>query len=234
MARRIDSRSEPNIEFDPRHRIVGAIILVSLAVVLLPLILDKRSAGLTTTDSVKFASKPSDLVVKQLSVRKTIVHEKSVADKTGHKVAPSNTQTDVKTRIVVKKVLHNKQAGKSPSQPVEPIAESTSSNNIASQSRPVTPPVKSTSKSNSNMARLLLKPHWTVQVGTFSNPGNIRRLGKQLKERGYSVMFKDVNLKQGLAVRVRVGPYRSRASADRAQGKIKKDIGVKGVVVAGP
>ncbi|MDX5152373.1 MAG: SPOR domain-containing protein, partial [Acidiferrobacterales bacterium] len=108
---------------------------------------------------------------------------------------------------------------------VEPEAVKSAASKVESKPVKVAAPVSK---------QAVTKPHWAVQVGTFSNQSNVRRLKKQLEQHGFSVMFKDIKLKQGNAVRVRVGPYSSRASADKAQGKIRQDIGIKGVVVAGP
>lgn len=219
--------NEPNIEFDPRHRIAGAIILVTVAVIILPLILDERhapapvepdrAAHVSTPEPASGAAdqdtKSSRVVVRKLSER--VPTATAPTDAT-----TKDSKQENQTRVVVKQLAPAKSQSEIPK--------------VASDSSSKPVPVKKTEPTKTATTQAVTKPHWAVQVGTFSNPGNVRRLSKQLKERGYSVMFKDVNLKQGTAVRVRVGPYTSRASADRAQGKIIKDIGVKGVVVAGP
>lgn len=216
--------TEPDNEFDPRHRIVGAIILVTLAVIVLPLILDEQASPLrvqASTDSAPGAAdgnelKPAKVVIKRLSDEKpaapVIAKDKSPATEKHARI-----EDKPKTRVVVKELGAEKPVTVAKPEPRQPIAKE----------KPKPAPTVSSTPA-------VTKPHWAVQVGTFSNPGNVRRLSKQLKEYGYSLMLKDVNLKQGAAVRVRVGPYTTRASADKAQGKIRQQIGVKGVVVAGP
>ena len=224
----------PDRDFDPRHRIVGAIILVTLAVIIFPLILDERSSSAIatgnqvekgagsatviadasrTSGAAENQGKPSKVIIKKLSDSKSLP-----ATKTAKPASDNKSQKTVKT--VVKTVT-----------PGRPSGGRDSSKAAVAQKKESSP---APSRVSTRKTTVSLKPHWAVQVGTFSNPGNVRRLGERLKERGYSVMYKDVSLKQGTAVRVRVGPYNSRASADQAQGKIVKDIGVKGVVVAGP
>ena len=215
---------EPEIEFDPRHRIVGAIVLVTLAVILLPLILDEhpnstiasvndgnQEPQVKTEKLVESsANGTAKVVVKKLTLDKVTMGDKASEPKTDSKPGESDKPV-VQTTVATKKVetaAAKSNLSKTESKPVQ-VAESHSSK-TASQA------------------------HWAVQVGTFSNQTNVRRLKKQLEQHGFSVMFKDIKLKQGNAVRVRVGPYTSRASADKAQGKIKQDIGIKGVVVAGP
>ena len=218
---------EPDKDFDPRHRIVGAIILVTLAVIILPLILDERSSPVATTSTIEEKSGSAAVVAN--------------ASRTG--VAAEDEAKP--SKVIIKRLSDSKPATKpGPAQEAaKPAAESTSP--VRTVVKPVVSEISPTSQDKKEISPVSakvpdrqtvasVKPHWAVQVGTFSNRGNVRRLGDKLKQRGYSVMFKDVSLKQGTAVRVRVGPYSTRASADQAQGKIVKDIGVKGVVVAGP
>jgi len=218
--------AEPDIEFDPRHRIVGAIILVTLAVVVLPLILDERPAAFHAEPSAAVTAADAEPVKAAKIIVKKLGEDKPASATARSEAAPAPAKAETtpqakETRVVVKKLNTDKAttptvtASKPDSKPVAKAETTTST------------PVKTTSPA-------ITMPHWAVQVGTFSNPGNVRRLSKQLKEHGYSLMLKDVNLKQGSAVRVRVGPYTSRASADRAQDKIRQQLGVKGVVVAGP
>ena len=215
---------EPEIEFDPRHRIVGAIVLVTLAVILLPLILDEHpnttiasvkedsqeSQVQTTRTADSSASGSEKVIVKKLTVDKVAAGSRAPESQPGAKTGDSNKPV-AQTQVVTKKVET------ATAKPAVPRAEG-----------------KPVQVAESQPSKISSEAHWAVQVGTFSNQTNVRRLKKQLEERGFSVMFKDIKLKQGSAVRVRVGPYASRASADKAQGKIKQDIGIKGVVVAGP
>ncbi len=229
-------KQEPDIEFDPRHRIVGAIILVTLAVILFPLMLDERSPSANAlTAEIDNAERPESTlktVIKTVSIRKSAETNKDKTSRPGQSKPGSEkivatTGTDQESKVIIKKVTLEK---KKPSDNSE-SAKSVKSVESKKESKKV---ILAKQTKAAPKPKPVLKPHWAVQVGTFSNPGNVRRLDKQLKERGYSVMLKDVNLKQGSAVRVRVGPYRTRGSADRAQGKINREIGVKGVVVAGP
>lgn len=215
--------SGPDTDFDPRHRIVGAIILVTFAVIVLPLILDQQPGTTTATAAVPGADSPSLPVAGDTSSGESsrVVIRKLTDSK------PSAGDKPAETKVVVKKLGDSKPT--EVAKAAEPVKEKPAPEPVAAPVvKKVDPPTKVAS------TKAITTPHWAVQVGTFSNPGNVRRLSEQLKERGYSLMLKDIKLKQGTAVRVRVGPYSTRASADRAQGKIRDQIGVKGVVVAGP
>lgn len=211
---------EPEIEFDPRHRIVGAIVLVTLAIILLPLILDENPAPTiapATQGGQESSTQPGEtgmartekIIVKKLTLNQGAPGKSSSTPNSDSK--STDETAAIQSRVMTKKVEPD---------PATPVAGK-------AESKPVEVAV-------SHSKQAVTKPHWAVQVGTFSNQSNVRRLRKQLEQRGYAVMFKDIKLKQGNAVRVRVGPYTTRASADKARGKIRQDIGIKGVVVAGP
>ena len=210
---------EPDIEFDPRHRIVGAVVLVTLAVILLPLILDEHPESRLVNGNPPHQDTPEQTVAaaengavktEKVVIRKLDLGERSVSA-TDKAEAPQNTasKASAPTQVVTKKIDITAPPANDSKQSPTPVA---------------------TTKST----QAVTKAHWAVQVGTFSNQANVRRLKKQLEQHGFPVMFKDIQLKQGNAVRVRVGPFTTRASADKAQGKIRQDIGIKGVVVAGP
>jgi DedD protein len=208
-------------DFDPRHRVVGAVILVTIAVIVLPLILDEHPTfeGVDSKHQevavATGAESTSRIVVKTIVNGQTKTESTTDDKKPGlapAKAATESGQQATATRLPAADKLQN---------PVEEKKKSVE--------KPA--PVVATRQTDT---KEITTPHWAVQVGTFSNAGNVRRLSTQLKERGYSVMQKSVPLKQGSAVRVRVGPYSSRASADKAQIAINKQIGIKGVVVAGP
>jgi len=214
-------------DFDPRHRVVGAVILVTIAVIVLPLILDEHptfeiaNGKPQESVAVENGETPSRIVVK------TIVNGQA---------KPAPAASDAQPEAIPKKETSvAKAASGQPASTGNP-AVVTKQNAVADDKKKELPKSKPTpvAKVNPANTKEITTPHWAVQVGTFSNAGNVRRLSTQLKEHGYSVMQKSVPLKQGTAVRVRVGPYSSRSSADKAQAAINKQIGIKGVVVAGP
>lgn len=210
-------------EFDPRHRVVGAVILVTIAVIVLPLILDEHPTFETAGSKSHDVAVSGDAEPQTRVVVKTIVNGEARTESSEEKNKPA---------VESQKAATGAESGQAAVTKKSPIA--------ARPAVAVQEPKKGAEKSTPVATtepvdtKEVTTPHWAVQVGTFSNAGNVRRLGKQLKEHGYSVMQKTVPLKQGTAVRVRVGPYTSRSSADKAQAAINKQIGVKGVVVAGP
>ncbi len=61
-----------------------------------------------------------------------------------------------------------------------------------------------------------------VQVGAFADAAKAREARLKLERAGLKTYTQEVQTKEGLRIRVRVGPFGSRADADKAAEKIKK------------
>jgi DedD protein len=189
-------------EFNPKHRIVGAVIVVSLAVIVLPMILSDEPGqpDATRVSEVREIPQPE---TKVLRVPTTSLVEQTVTD-----TQVTTTTTTVETGSTKK-----------------PEKSSTTITAKAAQTQQ-TEPQESTSETSP------ASEGWVVQVGTFSNNDNAHRLRDKLAKHGFLVKLVDVELKGEKAVRVRVGPYRQKRVAEKAQTQIQQQVGLKGVVLA--
>jgi DedD protein len=196
MADRDDARPE----FSPKHRIVGAIVLVALVVIFVPMILSGREP-------------PPELKgAREAPPRAEVTETKTVVTP-----VPADEPTPPESSEAVKVVevpVEPKPVPESkPAAPVEKPAEA---------KKPDPAPAKP--------ATAKIEDGWIVQVGTFTNLQNATRLRDKLKGLGLSVHTDTVTVSGKKAMRLRVGPYAERAKADRAQAQIRKETGVAGVV----
>lgn len=189
-------------DFNPKHRIVGAIIVVSLAVIVLPIILSDEP-GPPVANRVSDISEIPQPETKVLRLPTTSLAEQAVTD-----TQVTTTTTTVETGSTKK-----------------PEKSNTTITAKATQTQRTEP--KSSANETSTAAG-----GWVVQVGTFSNDDNARRLRDKLKKYGFLVKLVDVKLKGEKAVRVRVGPYRQKRVAEKAQTQIRQKVGLEGVVLA--
>ncbi len=189
-------------EFNPKHRIVGAVIIVSLAVIVLPMILSDEP-GQPAASRVSETSEIPQPETKVLRLPTTSLAEQAVTD-----TPVTKTTTAVETGSTKK--------------PEKSSAAITAKATLTQQ----TEPKKSTSETSP------ASEGWVVQVGTFSNNENAHRLRDKLKKHGFLVKLIDVKLKGEKAVRVRVGPYRQKRVAEKAQTQIRQKVGLEGVVLA--
>jgi DedD protein len=55
-----------------------------------------------------------------------------------------------------------------------------------------------------------------------------------LQGQGYTVKSESVTIQGNKAVRLRVGPYRDKTAASKAQANLQKELSIQGVVLAYP
>jgi DedD protein len=60
-----------------------------------------------------------------------------------------------------------------------------------------------------------------VQVGAFADAARAREARQTLEKAGLKTYTQVVDTKEGKRIRVRVGPFESRAEADKAAVKVK-------------
>lgn len=75
---------------------------------------------------------------------------------------------------------------------------------------------------------------WVVQVASFSQQANAERLQERLQEQGYQAFVESASTGSGSTWRVRVGPVPERAAAEKLQGEIAKAFDLKGLVAEYP
>jgi len=68
-----------------------------------------------------------------------------------------------------------------------------------------------------------------VQIGVYSDAANVKKLQKQLADKGLKTYTETVDTAGGKKISLRMGPYASRAEADKAIAALKA-VGMTGIV----
>ncbi|MHB8535561.1 MAG: SPOR domain-containing protein [Sulfuricaulis sp.] len=207
-------RDDAHTEFNPKHRIVGAIVIVALVVIVVPLILNRREPPVDASPPGEPAARgeiagtpDTKLVVTPVLPLET-------------QAAGGNTSTKAVTPTV-------DSAPKPQAPAVAPVEKPP-----AVKKPPAAPASAKTTKSSS-VAEKITKG-WIVQVGTFSNRENAIHLRNKLVSHGHGVHTETVTLAGKKATRLRVGPFREKRQAEKAQALIRKETGVRGAVQTYP
>ena len=199
---------QQEIEFKKRarRRLVGAIALVLLMVTILPMILDDRSG-----------SQP------QQEIAITIPSQDD--EEFTSKVAPHTEEV-----IDLEPAAEPKQAPSTakPVEPDAPVAKAPESKPAAQAANPATPkpaatptvPATSTSKSDS----------YLIQVGVFSDAANVKQLEDKLKAQNLKAYTEKLQTEKGEKIRLRTGPYASKADAEKALLAVQK-AGLSGMII---
>lgn len=204
MAERDDARSE----FNPKYRIVGAIILVSLVVIFVPLVLNEREP-------------PAELIsIGESPPRGAITETRVVVSPVTGVASKTKVETET-TPIPTTPPPVADAASKHEIKPLTPVPEPQTASTPEKSTKDSTPPDKITKG-------------WVVQVGTFTNTENAIRLRDKLKNHGHTVQTETVTLAGGKALRLRVGPFHDKDQAAKILAQIRKETGVKGVIKSYP
>jgi len=218
-----------------KQRLVGASVLIALAVIVFPMLLGGRpEGGAREMQKIELPPQPSEL---NLETRRYPIGKQQAQARAGQQdeepdrplPAPRSQQIPADPEPLIAEetpAITNPAAVPSENIEITPIQAATaetsqqatqpSSSAPAPQSAPR--PVQETNESG----------RYVVQVASFGNRSNANRLSGTLKSSGYSVMTDSVKSDVGTLHRVRVGPFGSEASANQAASELESKIdGVK-------
>lgn len=221
-----------------RERISGAVIVIALAVIFVPLLLSEPEPRDERPQPVLTIEQPVD-------VPRTEVPEPQPPSSLGQIDAPMATPRDDQSvdeevpveEVPVEEVAQEaaEQLSRSESPPptaVEPApAREPEIDPIAELARAADQRLaESASRSQPASAPAPAAPggEWAVQVGSFGEPANAERLLDQLREEGFPAYSqpRDNNL-----TTVYAGPYDSSEVGERAMNELKSRINLQGLLV---
>jgi cell division septation protein DedD len=204
-----EESSAPSSGFNPRYRVIGAVVLVLLAIVLLPFIFGKRELR-DTTRVAPDGESDTQVVVTDLGRESG-----SGKDKGGipPPISPVAFPPDV---VTVPEVAAE---GAPPALPDKSSAGSTGDE---------APAVKTSAGDSALKATPAAGNRWYVQMGVFAQASNADRLKDQLLKAGFDTV--SVESADGGRKRVRVGPYEDARHAKTALAAIERKTGLRGVV----
>ena len=210
-----------------RRRLVGAVALSLLAVVVLPMVMEREPKP------------PSQDIQVRIPNRELVPFSPQTISGVG------NSEAKIESPPVIKQPAYPNEVSTPVTHEAPKVAAPTAANIAASA------PVKSTdrtavvkpsemdhraSKVEESRASAVLAGNdnaWLIRLGAYQNAGNVRILMAKIKEMGLPVYSEKFDSPAGPRIRVFAGPFTPRDSADRAQARIRK-IGVEGTVVAKP
>jgi DedD protein len=73
---------------------------------------------------------------------------------------------------------------------------------------------------------------WVVQVGSFADSSNAKRIVSELKANGMSAFSETVTSSSSTLFRVRIGPFLEREEAVRTEQQLSKRLSINGVVMS--
>ena len=223
-----------------RHRLTGAVVLVSLAVVGFPLLFDTQPRPVSVDTPIVVPDRQkTPALASNVPVPAAQAPAKPLLPSTEAATVPAQSSLDAREEVVPKSAPPL--ADKPVVQPVEKPADLTADKPAE---KPVTakadtkpeakPEVKAQTpakpKDDGLKAQALLegkpvKPaasRMTIQVGAFTDAAKIREVRSKLEQAGLKTYTQVVEKDGKSTTRIRVGPFETKEEADKAAARIRK------------
>lgn len=208
-----------------KQRMVGALVLVALAVIFLPMLFSRQDEQRQVR--VDAPAAPQAPALPQVQVEPVVVPEPQALPQ---EPVPSDDEIA---------------AQQAPSTPIAPSAPVASAPPAPSAPKPVTPPPAPVAKAVPAPAQPItaapskpvttpsrvdangLSVSWSVQLASLTSRESAESLQKTLRSQGYNAYIRSADGKN----RVFVGPLIERAEADRLRDLLSRQQNLKGFVV---
>jgi DedD protein len=192
-----------------RHRLIGAAVLVLLGVVGFPLLVDTQPRPIAVDIPIQIPDRNN---ARPLPAPVSAPRAQASQPATG--IAP----------VAVGAVSTPATEAKPQPAPAEsrPAVVAAAPQAAASKPAAAKPePAKAEPEAKSKVAAADADGRFVVQVGAFSDVGKARETRLKVEKAGLKTYTHVAETKDGRRIRVRVGPFATRAEADKAAGKIK-------------
>lgn len=218
------------MEIQLKQRLVGAVVLVSLGVIFIPMILpgnhsdSMNIAGSNIPPAPDYGFTPPPKPPPAPAVEKAApIIESAEGSATKPKGKTLDQSVDSLIRKAIPQPAPEKQA-----EVKEGAAAAESAK--ASETTKATAGAKTTASTKASTSASA----WIVQVGSFTSRDNAIALRDKIREQGHASFVEAVKGEKGMVYRVRVGPELTRELAEKLQASLQSKLKLKGMVLKYP
>ena len=229
-----------------KQRLVGAVVLVSLAVVFVPILFDlphgvDRETPATTISEIP--ERPQDQSGSSVSITLDLprtqrldaeVERERSRHASGTSAGDRRVESDAPARV---SVATPSEAPAAPRVSVSGASGNSASASTAAAESPAPAAVQPSNSSGNRQtteAPVAAAGKWTVQLGSFLKAENASALRKRLRARGYPAFVETGPSARGEVSRVLVGPMPDRGKAKDSAAKLRREMKLEGIVVPYP
>jgi len=202
-----------------KQRMVGALVLVALAVIFLPMLFSRQDEQRQVT--VDAPAAPQAPSVPPVQVEQVAVPEPQALPQ---EPVPSDEELAQEPAAPAAPVAP------APSVPSKPVAAPTPVPAAPAIKPAPTQPITAATKPDTTQSRVDangLSVSWSVQLASLTSRDSAEKLQKNLRSQGYNAYIRSADGKN----RVFVGPLIERAEADRLRDLLNRQQSLKGFVV---
>ena len=217
-----------------KQRIVGALVLVSLAVIFVPMLFDephtdRQSRVIDLPEEPAFPSMDNEAPPEMADPEGTEPETMSGQMPEPDQKAPAYTLQEGTsgTRNVEPAPEPAPEVSEPEPETAPAVAAPAPSPAPAAESKPEPAPEKDPQYSK------VLDGAWLVQLGSFGNADNAKRLRDKVREQGYDAYIQSVDREGASLSRVFSGPFASEDDARSAKAKLDKSFSLNSLVTSG-
>jgi DedD protein len=231
--------SEPLSNTHLKYRLLGAGILVLLAVILIPLFLGEPkyvTEEVETPKSAEFESKIQPLPGSvQITEEPMQAQKNDITNSDGLVLKKLDNDQPVKSenskQVTIQPLQLNNVTSESSRATEKSVAKQQAPKSKAVTQKAV--PVKSKPQVP-ELVETKIKSGWAVQAGIFSKTENARAIAEILKNNGYAPNISDAKASFGKVKRVWIGPFASKTEAQAVSKRLEQQTGEGGYVATYP
>lgn len=229
------------MKYGMRERLSGAIILIALAVILVPLLFSEPASRDERPEPVLTIEQPAPVERHDLLDPQ---RPESLGEMLTPQVSPGQTQSSAPLNAEEPDPAEVAQVDPAPAvavgQPESREADASSPPPAAESPRdPIAELAQAASERLRDGAASAPEPQsatlsaapggeWAVQVGSFGEAANAERLQAQLQEQGFPVYSRQ---RDNAMTTVYVGPFDASEAGERAMGAVKERVNMQGLLV---
>ncbi|PNA04979.1 MULTISPECIES: SPOR domain-containing protein [Pseudomonas] len=207
-----------------KQRMVGALVLVALAVIFLPMLFSRQDEQRQVT--VDAPAAPQAPAVAQIQMETVAVPEPQVLPQ-----EPVPSDDEVAEQAAPAAPIASAAPAPAPAPVAKPVAPAPAPAPVVKPTTAPAQPIAALSaKPDTTQSRVDangLSVSWSVQLASLSSRASAESLQKTLRSQGYNAYIRSADGKN----RVFVGPLIERAEADRLRDLLSRQQNLKGFVV---
>ncbi|WP_417514883.1 SPOR domain-containing protein [Marinobacter sp.] len=215
-----------------KQRIIGALVLVSLAVIFVPMVFDEPHSERTST-SINIPEEPPFPEV-----------EAPVSEVAPPPPYQQDEPATAGSGVQDYRILENEEPAAQPvpdsrantAPQATESAKAEPAPSASPQEKPVAP-VQTESPDQAEPASAeftrSLEGAWVVQLGSFGNADNARRLRDKVREKGYNSHLQEVVRGDNTLTRVFSGPFTEKTEAESAKRALDEAFSLNSLVTSG-
>lgn len=226
-----------------RQRLIGAVLLLTLGVIGFPLLFESQPRPIPVDIPIEIpkADGAAALPLPAPRADASVTAESTVASGVVTRDAPSEPMPAAETPApapasapasppVSPPAPTVPAVSDKPAAPASTVPASIGKAATAAAKTPAAEPVASSTAAAKAASAADGAARFVVQVGAFADPASAREVRLKMEKLGLKTYTQVAETAAGKRIRVRLGPFATRADADKAQAKAK-DAGIAAVVL---